>query len=390
MIGFIIMQIGNSDLDKVCETVMVPVIEACDLVARRVDKHNQGGLLKSEIIKFIQEAAVIVADLTNERPNVYLEVGYTMGIDKFRNLILTVRQDHFPDFPRRQPGDPKIHFDLGGYDILSWDVNNLPAFRVELEKRIRRRLALVSSTDQPVVMVWDDEWIAEQRATASEPLKKLPQPGRMEIRAALSPPKLSASPRELLDAARKAPIRTFGWPIGIFLENAPDGRPKPRGDGIYASVEGKMTGSSYDYWAIRKNGDFYCVKSIFEDERRPGQLFFNTRIVRVTEAFMYLLRLYGNLGVDRSAVVSVAIRHSGLKGRILTSSTPSRDLSFERPSEEDEVDTEVTGTLDQIEANLVRNVKQIVAPMFILFDFFELSDSVYEDIVNRFVAGEVS
>ena len=93
-IGFIIMQIGNPDLDRVCAEAIAPAIEACGMQARRVDKHNEGGLLKSEIIQFIHGADIIVADLTNERPNCYLEIGYTMGIDKFKNLILTVRENH--------------------------------------------------------------------------------------------------------------------------------------------------------------------------------------------------------------------------------------------------------------------------------------------------------
>jgi hypothetical protein len=105
--AFIIMQIGNADLDKVCETAFVPALKACRLDAKRVDKHNEGGLLKSEIIRFIESSEIIVADLTNERPNCYLEVGYAMGVDKFRNLISTARADHMPDYPDRKPGGPK-------------------------------------------------------------------------------------------------------------------------------------------------------------------------------------------------------------------------------------------------------------------------------------------
>src|SRR5688572_12031427 len=125
-LAFIIMQIGDVELDRVCAEALVPAITACGLTARRVDKHNEGGLLKSEIIKFIHEAHIVVADLTNERPNVYLEIGYTMGVDKFRNLILTVRRDHFLNDPAYVRGGPKVHFDLGGYDILTWDPTDLP------------------------------------------------------------------------------------------------------------------------------------------------------------------------------------------------------------------------------------------------------------------------
>ena len=118
--AFIIMQIGNFDLDHACEQAIVPALRACGLEPKRVDKHNKGELLKSEIISFIENSDIIVADLTNERPNCYLEVGYAMGVDKFRNLILTAREDHNQDSNNHLPGGPKIHFDLSGYDILFW------------------------------------------------------------------------------------------------------------------------------------------------------------------------------------------------------------------------------------------------------------------------------
>ena len=43
---------------------------------------------------------MVVADLTHERPNCYLEVGYVLGVGKLTNLILTARADHDPESPR--------------------------------------------------------------------------------------------------------------------------------------------------------------------------------------------------------------------------------------------------------------------------------------------------
>lgn len=150
--AFIIMQIGNQELDKVYQQVIDPSVNNLGLKPKRIDKHNEGGLLKSEITAFIEDSDVIVADLTNERPNCYLEVGYTMGLNKFRNLILTAREDHNPDSPNYRLGGPKVHFDLSGYDILFWDPNRLDDFRTELKKRIQRRLNLLSSPDQNLLL----------------------------------------------------------------------------------------------------------------------------------------------------------------------------------------------------------------------------------------------
>ena len=146
--AFVIMQIGNKELDNVFQKAISPAILSSGLSVKRVDKHNEGVLLKSEIITFIQESDIIIADLTNERPNCYLEVGFAMGIDKFKNLILSVREDHFPDSPNYKKGGPKIHFDLTGYDILSWSPDDVNSFKDNLEKRINRRLLIISPYEE--------------------------------------------------------------------------------------------------------------------------------------------------------------------------------------------------------------------------------------------------
>jgi hypothetical protein len=142
--GFVIMQIGDPGLDLVYEEAVAPALLACEVEPRRVDRHNRGGLILSEIMIFIEEAEVLVADLTNERPNCYLEVGYVLGIGKLTNLILTARADHDPHADDHRPGGPRVHFDVAGFDILFWRPSALADFRRELEKRVRRRQELLA------------------------------------------------------------------------------------------------------------------------------------------------------------------------------------------------------------------------------------------------------
>ena len=59
------------------------------------------------------------------------------------------------------------------------------------------------------------------------------------------------------------------------------------------------------------------------------------------------------------------------------------------PCTENEVETEISTTLGGIEGNLVELVKEIVSPLFTLFDYFELSDQILEEIVNAYVEGRV-
>ena len=59
---------------------------------------------------------------------------------------------------------------------------------------------------------------------------------------------------ELRAAARQAVCHNTGWPIGVVL-SSPEFAPKPRADGIKASISG--VGTDYDYWSLNKSGAFY-------------------------------------------------------------------------------------------------------------------------------------
>ena len=381
-IAFIIMQIGNAELDGVYVDAIVPAIEACGLDPRRVDKHNTGKLLKSEIIEFINDADIVVADLTNERPNCYLEIGYAMGKDKFENLILTVREDHFPSSPTFVKDGPKVHFDLTGYDILPWSKDNLPSFRNDLEKRIRNRLAIIEPTDKATETVWDEGWLENQKIHARAGLEKSGLPGAMEIRFALHRPKPDFDPRKLKSAAGKSTIAR-SWPIGVFLENNDKYRPNARTDGIMAEI---ATRDSYDYWAIKRNGDFYTLSSLIEDRNKPDQLFFDRRIEKTTEGLLYCKQLYSNLGVEASHNIQIAMRRSGLKDRYLMSEYPDRYEVFDvYRCIENEEETEISISLHKIKSNLVDHVIKLITSVFTLFDFFELNEDQYSGIIDRFV-----
>jgi hypothetical protein len=54
--GFVIMQIGDTELDHVYDTVIAPVITDAGLVPRRIDIDNSSGLLKSEIVEYLERS----------------------------------------------------------------------------------------------------------------------------------------------------------------------------------------------------------------------------------------------------------------------------------------------------------------------------------------------
>jgi len=236
-----------------------------------------------------------------------------------------------------------------------------------------------------------EEWFGGHAATANETLMKHGRLGAMEIRAALHEP-IAKSQLDLLNAVRKAEIRTFGWPIGILLENRDEYRPRPVTDGIVAEIavpERSLSGvPSYDYWAARMNGDFYLLQSLFEDERVKDAIFFDTRIVRVTEALLFVAGLYSHLGLAGQSRATVRIAHQGLQGRALRSAGGNRHV-WPRQTTAQRSEAQVSDTITGLRENIVDHVTQILDPVFMLFDFAEFNRAVYIDIVTKFAAGHV-
>ncbi|MBM3332138.1 hypothetical protein FJY68_09890 [candidate division WOR-3 bacterium] len=58
--AFIIMRIGEPTLETMCKEAIVPALKACGFDPKRVDKHEQGGPLKSEIIKFLEQSDILI------------------------------------------------------------------------------------------------------------------------------------------------------------------------------------------------------------------------------------------------------------------------------------------------------------------------------------------
>jgi hypothetical protein len=252
------------------------------------------------------------------------------------------------------------------------------------------RVASPSGATSAGVPILSGDWFLSQQGTATAGLAKIGLAGAMEVRFGLHSG-LNKTQIELLNAVRTSKITTFGWPIAAMLEHRPEYRPRPFGDGIRTEIAINDPGRiSYDYWAAGKNGDFYLLQSLFEDSREKSALYFNTRIVRVTEALMFASRLYAALGAAPDAKLSARFTHTGLAGRTLKSSSPNRALFNDPQSHEQVSETETVIVLADIDGALIDEVERVCAPMFTLFDFQQFDRVVYEDIVRRFEGGEVT
>jgi hypothetical protein len=165
-------------------------------------------------------------------------------------------------------------------------------------------------------------------------------------------------------------------------------KPKPTSDGIVMATHSDR--ALFAYWALRGDGTFYLLKSLFEETKGQRQtLFFDTRVLRVTEVCMYLSRLYSRMGIPNESRLYLQLRFGGLKGALLKA-TDSRPFFHEQgPSAEDAVSTQVTTTLDALRENMPEVVKELTRPLFVLFDYYKLEDDNYRGIVENYQNGRI-
>ena len=104
---FIAMPFFGKDMQDAYKAIKDECLKL-GLNAIRVDENVGSGFIIREVTELIEKAEFIIFDLTNERPNVYYELGYAHGVgNEAEEILLLARRGtniHFDISPTR------IHF----------------------------------------------------------------------------------------------------------------------------------------------------------------------------------------------------------------------------------------------------------------------------------------
>ncbi len=101
---FVIMPFSDEHIDTYDAIKRAVEKAGQHLKAERVDEKPGAIAITDEIHRSIQRASVVICDLTNERPNVYYELGFAKGVNK--QLICIAREG------------TQVHFDVYGLKIV--------------------------------------------------------------------------------------------------------------------------------------------------------------------------------------------------------------------------------------------------------------------------------
>ena len=106
------------------------------LTPKRVDKQKGASYeIPGRVFSEIDQRRLVIADLTDEKPNVYCEVGYANS--KGIPFILTCHKRNPTDEPpwdRKTVTGNKVHFDLAAYRYISY--NNPLNLRDKLKQEL--------------------------------------------------------------------------------------------------------------------------------------------------------------------------------------------------------------------------------------------------------------
>lgn len=243
----------------------------------------------------------------------------------------------------------------------------------------------------------DPDWLRRHSLAAMGHLLGSGLPGFMEVSHFCPDSYVEKNQRELLSAAKQAQVALTGWPIGIVLDDNDQFRPKATNEGILAVVAAQFPSppfprQSFDYWTLSKGGDFYTLRSLSEDkldeDRARKVIYFDVRIARAMEVLLHCANLHKALGTDPNAKIELRIRYGGLRDRELTSSSIRWISHHGKNFHDNEVTTgPIRFRLGAVDTEIVSLVKELCAPLFIIFDYTEIPDDQYERIITDFVAG---
>ncbi len=101
-----------------------PAVSMAGFKAIRIDRKEHNNEIPDEIIAEIRNCQFLVADFTGQRPGVYYEAGFAMGLG--RPVVWCCRTDEIP----------KLHFDTSHKNHIAWQTPN------ELKERLYTRIRM--------------------------------------------------------------------------------------------------------------------------------------------------------------------------------------------------------------------------------------------------------
>lgn len=163
-IVFVISPIGAPDSpvrkrsDQILKHLIEPVVSELDYEAVRADKISKPGIITSQIINYVIDASLVIADLTGHNPNVFYELAVRHAIKK--PVIQIIKKGE------------KIPFDVSTTRTIQIDHKDLDSVD-EAKKELRRQIKALEK----------DSTLVDSPISVAVDIKSLKQSGDPERKA---------------------------------------------------------------------------------------------------------------------------------------------------------------------------------------------------------------
>lgn len=136
---FIVCPIGDEGSetrkrsDKMLRHVITPVCKECGFEPTRIDQENKNGSITDGILKHLNEDDLVIADLTENNPNAFYEIGYRAALKKPAVHLMAK--------------DSSIPFDVSAIRSFSYDLADLDSVE-ELKERLIQTIKSIDFDSQ--------------------------------------------------------------------------------------------------------------------------------------------------------------------------------------------------------------------------------------------------
>lgn len=241
---FVIQPFDGGKFDKRFEDTFSPAIKEAGLEPYRVDQDPQVEVPIESIEKGIRDAAICLADITTDNPNVWYELGYAFAAGK---SVVMVCSD--------ERKESRFPFDIQHRTVIKYQSESSSDFE-QLQQEIKKRIEALLTKDERLRQLAESDSVA--------PIEGLSQP-ELAVLAELAGEN-ELPEWSLKNAVERTGFTSIGFNLGLrrllrkeFVESV---ERRNQRDDAYSAV--RLTPTAWDW--IEENENLFPLKHSSDQE----------------------------------------------------------------------------------------------------------------------------
>ena len=137
--------------DEILNHLITPILNDLNYNIIRIDQIPHSGQIDSEILEYLKNSELVIADITGNNPNVFFELGYRVGLNKPVIQIL------------EKGPNVRIPFDRAMFNTIFYNLKNVPEFEKNKEDLKARIIRLEEEKKNKNQLTEESKWEEEMK-----------------------------------------------------------------------------------------------------------------------------------------------------------------------------------------------------------------------------------